>query len=91
MINSNSRYAQSTLVPMNYEGNDITVIVPGAQSAFSFNFIWYQLTALDRLDTLAYQFYLDPTLWWKIADANPEIMQWDAIELGTVIRVPVLQ
>lgn len=89
MINSNSRYAQSTLATMNYEGQDVAVIVPGQQSAYTFNFIWYQITALDRMDSLAYSFFLDPTQWWRIADANPEIMNWNTVPVGTIIRIPV--
>lgn len=27
----------------------------------------------DRLDHLAYKYYRQPTLWWRICDANPEI------------------
>lgn len=88
MINSTSRYSQSPLATLNYENKDIAVIVSNEQQPWSFNFIWYQLTAMDRLDNLAYQFFLDPTAWWQIADANPEIMDWSYISPGTIIRIP---
>jgi hypothetical protein len=90
MINSTSRYSQSTLATLIYENKDVSVIVPSQQTAYSFNFIWYQVTSLDRLDDLAYRFFLDPTQWWRIADANPEIMNWSVLPVGTIIRVPTL-
>lgn len=90
MINSSSRYASSSIVTAPYEGSDIAIIVPNPQGIFAFNFIWYQLTDLDRLDLLSYRFLGDATQWWQIADANPEIMKWDTVPTGTIIRIPVL-
>lgn len=43
----------------------------------------------DRLDNLAYQFYGDPTLWWIISVANPDLPN-DSLytTLGFQLRVP---
>ena len=43
----------------------------------------------DRLDNLAYQFYGDPTLWWVLQVANPE-MSKDSLypDLGFQLRIP---
>ena len=88
MITAVSRYAQSALVAFNYENQDIAVIVAGQQQNFTFNFTNYQVVVGDRLDKLAYQFYLDPTKWWQIADANPEILDWSTLTEGMIIRIP---
>jgi len=42
----------------------------------------------DRLDNLANQFYGDPTLWWVIQVANPE-MSKDSLypDLGFQLRI----
>ena len=40
----------------------------------------------DRLDTLAYQFYGDTTLWWYIAKANK--LSFITLENNTSIRIP---
>jgi hypothetical protein len=88
MINATSRYSQSSLATLQYESQDVAVIVPSQQTAYSFNFIWYQITALDRLDQLSYNFFLDPTQWWRIADANPEILNWNVLPVGAIIRIP---
>jgi|TARA_R110002020_G_scaffold417578_3_gene626748 hypothetical protein len=44
----------------------------------------------DRLETLAYQFYGDVTLYWIIAIANPNIIPFDSlfIPVGSQIRIP---
>lgn len=92
MILPNSRYANSTVVtleaPANFGGGDIAVIVPSAATAYSFSYVTYQVKIGDRIDALSYQFYTDATLWWRIAQANPEILFWDDLTPGTVIRIP---
>ena len=41
----------------------------------------------DRIDTLAYKFYGDVTLWWIIAKANG-IKGKTALEPGIPLRIP---
>jgi hypothetical protein len=42
----------------------------------------------DRLDTLAFQFYGDSSLWWIIASANNIHNAVFGFEDGTVLRIP---
>jgi LysM repeat protein len=42
----------------------------------------------DRLDTLAYQYYGDQSLWWIIATANNIHDPSFSVEDGTILRVP---
>lgn len=42
----------------------------------------------DYLDTLAYKYYKDPTLWWVIALANNIGKGRMAVEGGLQIRIP---
>ena len=42
----------------------------------------------DRLDTLAYQFYGDQSLWYIIASANNIHDPSFAVEDGTTLRIP---
>jgi len=44
----------------------------------------------DRLDTLAFQFYKDVSLYWIIAAANPEVINFGSITIsvGTQLRIP---
>ena len=46
-------------------------------------------TVGDRLDNIAYSYYLDTTLWWVIAAANNNITKGAFYpEPGTQLRVP---
>ena len=46
----------------------------------------------DRLDLLALHYYNDTRLWWRIIDANPEIIFAGTIEMnehiGEIILIP---
>ena len=47
-------------------------------------------TGEDRYDTLANQFYGDPSLWWIIAVANPTLRRDGlVVEKGVQLRIPV--
>lgn len=78
-----------------YENADV-VVVDGSKRAvverypysteFSYQTILTQKG--DRADLLANRFYGDPTMWWVIAYANPEVFLWDPIPVGVELRVP---
>ena len=43
----------------------------------------------DRLDTLAYQYYKDSSLWWIIASANNLHNAPFGLKDGTILRIPI--
>ena len=43
----------------------------------------------DRIDTLAYKFYGDVTLWWIIAKANNLDAAHIGLEVDKQIRIPI--
>lgn len=88
MILPNSRYANSSLATVDKDGTDVAVIVPSTAGSYSFSYILHQVVQHERIDTIAYQYYTDATLWWRIAQANPEILFWDNLTPGIVIRIP---
>jgi phage tail protein X len=45
-------------------------------------------TAYDRLDILAARYYGNEVSWWMIAEANPRILDWTTIPVGSIIRIP---
>lgn len=45
-------------------------------------------TSYDRIDILAARYYGNETSWWMIAESNPRILDWTAIPVGTIIRIP---
>lgn len=55
----------------------------------------HTLTATDRFDLLALHYYNDTRKWWRILDANPEILSGmdlsDPALIGTVILIPAAE
>lgn len=90
MILPGSRYADSTVAAVDKGGTNVAVIVPGAQNAYSFSYVGHTVTIGERIDGIAFQYYNDATLWWRIADANPEMLWWDGLEPGTILRIPAI-
>lgn len=88
-INSASRYAESTITVVDdpQRGPHQTVVVaPPVDRSFAFTF--YQVEEGDTADMLGYRFFGAGRLWWMLADANPEILDWNDLPFGTVLRVP---
>lgn len=89
MIAPNSRYAVSSIVNVTKpNGKVVSVITPSDAISYTFTFINHIVTGEDRIDNLADAYYGDATLWWRIADGNPEILKWDSLTAGTLIRIP---
>lgn len=90
MISANSRYSNSTLVPAtNLDGNDILAIVFTDPVNTVIQYQNYVVTGSDTIDGLAYKIFGDGTLWWAIANLNPEILDFSALTTGDTIRIPV--
>jgi hypothetical protein len=88
MISADSRYADSTLTLVaSGRGTNLT-LVPSQQREWAFKFTYHQLNGSDRIDLLAVQYFGDARLWWTIADANPEILDWTVLTPGQIIRIP---
>ena len=55
----------------------------------SFNDIYVYTDEGDRFDILAQSYYKDPSLWWIISIANPQLTQMSMFPpLGVQIRIP---
>jgi hypothetical protein len=65
--------------------NVLTPILP--REFFLMPYFEYTLTAVDRLDNLAYKFYGDPDYWWCIASFNRIIDPFDISDIE-MITVP---
>ena len=50
--------------------------------------IYIRTLASDRLDSIAYSYYDDVTLWWVIAQANNIGKGTLQIEPGTLLQIP---
>lgn len=88
-IAPNSRYAQSTIITLDQPGgNSRQAIYPRNFGGFTFSYISHHYSTAETPDGLAHAYYGDPTQWWKIGQANPEIMDWSDVAPGTVLRIP---
>lgn len=88
MITSDSRYVTATIATIQTKtGSRQTVVVPDpAERVISYTN--YLVRDGDRIDQLANTFLGVSKLWWMIADANPEILDWLVLPRGTVLRIP---
>jgi phage tail protein X len=89
VIGQNSRYTTANIVTANGPNGD-----PRQEMRVSFprpkliSYTYYRVVSGDRADTIAWDFYGRADLWWVIADANPEIMDWFDLLPGEVLRIP---
>ena len=90
MISANSRYATSILVPAtNLDGDDILAITFAEPTNATIRYQYHVVRGSDTIDNLAYKIFGDGTLWWAIANLNPEILDFSELPVGFTIRVPV--
>ena len=88
MISATSRYVNATLdVITDERGTHQVVEVPQPENTV-ITYSYYQIAEFDTVDRLADTVLGDGRLWWRIADANPEILDWSDVPVGTVIRMP---
>jgi nucleoid-associated protein YgaU len=90
LISSSSRYSKNTV--QNLTGSDGIIrqtIMPRASVSRNLVVTDYTWRAGDRVDLLAARAYGDETLWWVMADANPQILDWTSIPVGTIVRIPL--
>ncbi|WP_019629584.1 hypothetical protein [Actinomadura atramentaria] len=86
-IPASSRYYGANVVPVEVNGQVRNTMYPGEQGPFVFSYTKV-LLGPRRLDQLAYEVYGDDQQWWRIADANPEIVDFFDLPPDTELRVP---
>jgi hypothetical protein len=87
MIYVDSRYADGNIISLETsKGSSIAVLreFPNQSSGFS-SYVWREK---DRIDTVANTLLGSPSLWWRIMDFNPEVINPFVISVGTVLRIP---
>jgi hypothetical protein len=87
---SNSRYAAQPVLQVEDSWGNFHPTIYGPPAYRANSFLHYIVQLGDRFDLLADQYLGDPTLWWVLADANPQISYPDiGLVPGSVIRIPV--
>lgn len=89
MISANSRYRTATVTtatgPDGLTRQEMRVAFPRARRI---TYTYHRVLSGERGDTLAFRYYGNGSLWWMIADANPEILDWLELPPGQVLRIP---
>lgn len=89
MIYSDSRYATGNIAKAyDQRVGTYQVGVSRTWPVIQSNYYVYTWKDNDRLDTLAYKMSGNADFWWKILDANPEIIDPMNIPPGTEVRLP---
>jgi hypothetical protein len=89
MIYSDSRYADGYIYKAQRPiDGSYQINVDRVFPTMTANFYYYEWVAGDRVDTVAYFSYGNSSLWTRIADFNPEILDFTSIAPGTTIRIP---
>lgn len=87
---TDSRYASQPILEVENSEGVYNPTIYGPQPFIDSAFYHYVVVQGDRLDDLANTFLGDPTLWWEIADSNPQIFYPDvALVPGSILRIPV--
>lgn len=90
MIPADSRYANNSLSVVNTpRGAQQVVDVPIPEDT-SYAFSYYTVEEGVTPDWLGHTETGDGSKWWLVANANPEIIDWYDLKVGTVIRIPLV-
>ena len=88
MISATSRYANSTVSIVADDRGQHQSVNISAPAEKVVTFTYYQVEATDRVDNLAFGLYGSGQFWWVLADANPEILDWQDLTPGMILRIP---
>lgn len=88
-ISADSRYANNPVIMVTgWDGVTRQTILPRPPISRTLTVTDYVWSEGDRVDLVAARAFGDDTMWWVIAQANPEILDWTHLEPGTVVRIP---
>lgn len=90
MIERSSRYFDGPLYQAahKYTGAYNIVVDRKVPKVISVKYFQYTWAYGDSLALISARYLRNPKFWWKIIEANPEILDPFSIEAGQVIRVP---
>jgi nucleoid-associated protein YgaU len=89
-IYKGSRYEYSTIdfVQTSFDGAPNAVVYYGFSSLGLISYKEHIYKEGERLDSIAYQYYKNPSFWWLIAEYNPEVLDFFTINPGKTLRIP---
>lgn len=90
MIYQNSRYYSQNVdfVAFQENGDELPIVFYEFDELGRVTWSEHVFSSGERLDNIAYRYYGRTDLWWLIPEYNPEIVDFDNILPGTVLRIP---
>ena len=88
MISARSRYADSPVVLLKTSRGSVVSLARKQPRPKRIEYTFIRVQAETRIDHLAKNAFGDEKMWWIIADANPEILDWTSLPMGTTLRLP---
>ena len=89
MIYLDSRYADGPLFYGYHTYKDeFALTVFRAWPSIRAEYFIYEVNEIDRIEHIAAKTLGTSSLWWKIMDINPEIINPFEIPIGTQLRIP---
>lgn len=92
MFQKGSRYQDSVIFTPADDGSRVFAGIRPRAIGPAAGVVEHQVKAGDRLDLLARHYYNDDRLWWRIVDANPQVLYGGDLVLpqmeGQVILIP---
>ncbi len=83
-----SRYANVPIVTrVDSSGDDIRLLELRDIRANNAN-LTLVASAVDRLDSLAFRYYRDPTAFWRICDASDHLDPNDVVVVNQTVAIP---
>jgi hypothetical protein len=89
MIYSDSRYANGLILKaQDARTGQYRLAVYRQFPSEKREFYYYTWVEGDRIDMVSNSLLGSPAFWWRIMDANPEIIDPFSIPVGTTLRIP---
>jgi nucleoid-associated protein YgaU len=92
MFQKGSRYQDSVLFTVSSDGSRVFAGIRFRPIGSASGVIEHRVQTGDRLDLLARHYYNDDRLWWRIVDANPQVLYGGDLVLpemeGQLILIP---
>lgn len=88
MIDRRSRYARTPVLTGDDGRGGTQQVLDLRETPVTSAVLRVVATDVDRLDLLAFRYYRDPTRFWRICDATPELDPFALLVPGQTVPVP---
>lgn len=88
MIDRKSRYRSTPIVTVTDSRGVTYPLIGFRETPATTAALVVTPTDSDRLDHLAWRFYRDPTRFWRLCDASPQLDPFDVLVPGDPMPIP---